>query len=170
MVALRKEAIVKDFRWPKPWKHSKKMLASFVDVKDKGTEVLDIRNYEDKIGKDAVWKQPFILDVASSEGFQSAKVGMCPCLTKSRCAGKVTGFYIPVLKRRLTVLEAGKLQGLPSALVSGLLRTQTERSVGAGIGDGMSMNVLCKVLLAAFTATGLVESDVATAKDPWKAP
>lgn len=170
MVALRKEAIVKDFRWPKPWKHSKKRLSSFIDVKDKGTDILDIHHYEEKIGKEAVWKQPFILDVASSEGFQSAKVGMCPCLTKSRLAAKGTGFYIPVLKRRLSLVEAGKLQGLPSSLVSDLLRTQTERSVGAAIGDGMSMNVLCKVLLAALTATGLVESHFAQAADPWKAP
>lgn len=62
--------------------------------------------------------------------------------------------------------EAARLQGLPRALAKTLVRGTSKKIFGSAVGDGMSVNVLCKVFLAALHCIGYIES--ATELDPWQ--
>ena len=73
----------------------------FLDKHDMGSEILSLPHYEALLGPNYMNKG-YILDIGASKRFQSVVKNACPCLTKSRL--KSMGFYIPKLKRRLTVL------------------------------------------------------------------
>ena len=167
IVALRQDRIKSSFHWPEPQKLSKNTLGKILDVRVKGNEKPDISNYERKYGN-KVWQLPYVLDIASSESFQSAQLYVSPCLTRSRLKTARIGYYVPKLMRRLTVLEAGRLQGIPHGLLVQLLDEHSEGNVGAAIGDGMSLNVLCKVILATLAATGYICASEVNARDPWR--
>ena len=80
---------------------------------------------------------------------------------------KEVGYYLPALKRRLSIEECGRLHGIPLKLMKEILKPEDPTHVGAGIGDGMSINVLCKVLLPALYAVGLVSKRDVAELDPW---
>lgn len=65
-----------------------------------------------------------------------------------------------------TIYELANLQGLPRAVLDRMMRTsQTLPSIGAAIGDAMSINVLMRLLPAALRAAGLVDGDY---PDVWR--
>ena len=168
IVALLKDAIVTRFHWPKKVEFKKKWLKEFLDTHLRGEpgQRCNIENYVRKYG-DRVRQGPYVLDVGSSEAFQSAKKYVVPCLTRSRLKGKQTGFFVPKLDRRLTVREAGRLQGWPEQMLNSLLKSFDESTVGASLRDAMSINVLGKNLLECMVSLGHVSREEAAARDHW---
>ena len=167
VVAVQEKYVQKKFRWPAPVKHSKNALRHFLDTQRSGKEVADLSMYTEKFGQD-VLRQNCILDVACSARWASFKAGVCPCLTRSRLKLDPIPFYIPRLSRRLHLGEAARLQGVPRVVAKKLTKGTSRKILGSGLGDGMSINVLSKVLLAALHCIGIVErmSDC----DPWQTP
>ena len=143
-------------------------MKEFLDTHLRGEpgQRCNIENYVRKYG-DRVRQGPYVLDVGSSEAFQSAKKYVVPCLTRSRLKGKQTGFFVPKLDRRLTVREAGRLQGWPEQMLNSLLKSFDESTVGASLGDAMSINVLGKILLECMVSLGHVSREEAAARDHW---
>ena len=166
IVAIMSNDMKNKFSWPKTSEFSKKWLGRFLDVASKGNENCNIENYVAKYG-DQVATQEYILDVAASEAFQSARRYHCPCLTRSRLKTSPTGFFIPKLRRRLSVAEAGKLQGWPTALLKDLQNNFSDSELGAALGDAMSVNVLGKVLIQCLVSIGAVSPEDAETLDPW---
>ena len=121
----------------------------FLETSKRGEEKMNLRNYEEKYGKNTIWNDAYVLDVGSSHGFQSAAPHKVPCLTRTRMKGKETGYYIPRLFRRLNSVEGVRLQGILSHLAAPMV-------VRAACGDSMSLNVLGKVILATLVAIGKV--------------
>ena len=78
-----------------------------------------------------------------------------------------SGYYLPKLRRRLSAREAGRLQGWPPKLLDKLLTRFEPQQVGGALGDGMSINVLSKVLLAALVAIGELSAEEGRARDLW---
>ena len=166
VVAVQEKYVQKKFRWPAPVKHSKNALRHFLDTQRSGKEVADLSMYTEKFGED-VLHQNCILDVARSARWASFKTGVCPCLTRSRLKLDPIPFYIPRLSR-LHLGEAARLQGVPRVVAKKLTKGTSRKILGSGLGDGMSINVLSKVLLAALHCIGFVKrvSDC----DPWQTP
>ena len=169
IVAIHKSAQQSKFKWPKPMDFDKKALGKLIQREKTGEEIVDIKNYEEAYEKDKVWKKPYILDVQSSSKFQSARCHCAPCLTFSRFKNSTCGYYIPALCRRLSIFEAGRLQGMPDSLMTGLLSKHQPQNIGAALGDGMSINVLRKVLLAALIAIGFLPEGDRLVRDQWMA-
>ena len=168
IVAIQDSNLRNKFKWPKPVPFHKSMLGEIIDKNIRGNEVLEIPHYEKKYGKKEVWTLPYILDVDSSPGFQSALKACAPCLTYTRLKNAIPGYYLPALRRRLSMMEAGRLQGLPDDLIKALLAHHAPQDVGAAFGDGMSINVLCKVLIAAFIAVGVLNERDRNDRDSWR--
>ena len=141
-------------------------LHTFLQKTIKGTEKLDLPNYERRLGSN-MWTQGYVLDVQASAKFQSILRNCCPCLTKTRC--KQHGFYIPKLLRRLNDFEMAKLQGLPSAVTNALMAAAQDLlagSFGAAVGDAMSINVLQTMLRHLCDAAGMF--DLPESHDFWR--
>eukprot|EP00438_Fugacium_kawagutii_P029611 Skav235425 [mRNA] locus=scaffold924:581231:582244:+ [translate_table: standard] len=155
IVAIHEDAMQYPFKWPKPFERfDKKALGQLIQREERGNEVLNISTYEQKYGKE-VWKHPYILDVNASKRYQSARCCVCPCLTYSRLNMATPGYYIPALKRRINLLECGRLQGMPDDLMHYLKKNiADDKDIGAALGDGMSVNVLSKVLTSVLISIG----------------
>ena len=124
-----------------------------------GNEVLSLPKYEKLLGA-KMWAKGYILDVGSSEQFQSVVKNASPCLTKTRMSQE--GYYIPKLKRRLLASEAAALQGIPSEVFAAMTAAATQHNlpsnaVAASLGDGMSINVLASVLMKGLHHSGLAK-------------
>ncbi len=147
---------VREFEWPMvlPW--SRARLHHYIDKTKIGRETLDIASYERQFGRE-VWTKGYILDVGASEAFRHGQRGCCPCLTRARLGGKRFGYYIPKLKRRLNLLEASRLQGVPDEMCKTMLTAVgAEGKVGQALGDMMSINILMRLLPRALEAAGLL--------------
>lgn len=136
---------------------SKVDMHFFLDKTDVGTEVLSLPHYEAKLGN-KIWEKGFILDIGASKKFQHAMTNCCPCLTYTRL--KSNGYYIPKLKRRITTIEAGRFQGVPSKVVASMMAKAEKAklpacTVRAAIGDAMSLNILTLVLRRGLGAVGM---------------
>ena len=149
-------------------------LAIFLDTNVKGTEKLQLPGYERKYGS-SIWQENSVLDVGASEGWQTKMSDRCPCLIRTRCSAD--GYYLPKQLRRLTSVECGRLQGVPRALVDAMETFLLQKGkcetpelarkhVMAALGDGMSINVLMRVLLRALPVAGLWPSSLPRT-DPW---
>ena len=165
IVAIRTDCLMNKFRWPKEMRLSKNALKRHLNVNHcgggtpaTGGRTPDLSAFEQKYGKKEIWTGPYILDVGSSPGWQSAKRGVCPCLTRSRLGANPCGYFIPKLNRRLSTWEAAGLQGFPYALVQSLIDATSEQQVRQALGDSMSVNVLSKVMLSCLYAIGKIQS------------
>ena len=156
IVAIRADAKKEKFKWPKEIKFSKSWLKIFLETSKRGEEKMNLRNYEEKYGKNTIWNDAYVLDVGSSHGFQSAAPHKVPCLTRTGMKGKEAGYYIPRLFRRLNSVEGVRLQGILSHLAAPMVKATSDSVVRAACGDSMSLNVLGKVILATLVAIGKV--------------
>ena len=179
VVALRNP--IAEFRFPKAWGKCPP-IESILDVGKVGDEVLDLSKFGPSTATEKLRTGYWILDVASSARFTSIpKHRVSPCLTRSRC--KARGYYVPRLARRLSVEEFSQLQGIPVSICRNMVRkllaehandkrftqARCENEVAAAFGDGMSLNVLQRVLSRALAASGLWPSQV-TRTDFWASP
>ena len=168
IVAIHEKVLRHKFKFPKSFKGSKKDLGQVLEREVKGDELIDISNYEQKHPGKNLWHRPLVLDVQSSKGFQHCHFHSAPCLTFSRLGHLKSGYYIPVLRRRLSNFEAGRLQGLPDNLLRKLIDRHEASNLGSALGDGMSINVLSKVILAALISIGFVPQNERDIRDRWK--
>ena len=129
IVAIRADAKKEKFKWPHEIKFSKSWLKTFLETSKKGQEKMTLANYENKYGATSIWNDAYVLDIGSSDGFQSAKPHRVPCLTRSRMKGKESGYYIPRLLRRLNSVEGARLQGIPSHLAAPTVKATSEGSL-----------------------------------------
>lgn len=114
-----------------------------------------------------MWSKGYILDVGSSEKFQSVMTNASPCLTKTRL--QQDGYYIPKLRRRLLLEEAAALQGLPFQVVQAMCQAAeshglSQQTIAGSIGDAMSINVLAQVVMAGMTCAGMAKFS----SNPWR--
>ena len=134
-----------------------------------GTETLQLPNsskYESLLGE-KMRSKGYILDVGSSEKFQSVMTNASPCLTKTRL--QQDGYYIPKLRRRLLLEEAAALQGLPFQVVQAMCQATeshglSQQTIAGSIGDAMSINVLAQVVMAGMTCAGMAKFS----SNPWR--
>ena len=164
LMAICSESVVQSLAMPSP-RADQPDLHTFLQKDLKGTEKLSLPFYEKELGK-SLWTHGYVLDVESSETFQSVLRNCAPCLTKTRC--KQSGYYIPKLLRRLTGHEMGKLQGLPQPVMEALMAAGRDLSKGAfqeAVGDAMSINVLQTMLRRLLRSSGLTKLD--SDKDFW---
>ena len=141
-------------------------LHHFIQKEVAGSEKLHLPKYELLLGE-KMWTKGYILDVGSSERFQSVMTNCSPCLTKTRLSQD--GYYIPKLRRRLLTLEAASLQGLPAQILNAMqgaaaIHRMPARTVEGSIGDTMSINVLATVVMHGLSVAGLANFK---AKSPW---
>jgi len=144
--------------------------------------VLDLRKFGTEAETLKLWTEFWILDVGSSAKFTSIpKKRVSPCLTRSRCQSG--GYYVPRLARRVSVQEFSRLQGIPLCICQSMMQklmaehandkrftqTRCEKEVAAAFGDGMSINVLQRVMARALAASGLWPSEVPKT-DFWASP
>ena len=166
LIAVARESLVHELSFP-PARSEHADLHAFLEKDKVGTEVLSLPFYEEKLGN-RLFQKGYILDVGSSQRFQSVMPNLSPCLTKSRL--KAAGYYIPKLRRRLTLAEAAQLQGVPPQILQAMeeaakLHRLPKRSVDESLGDAMSVNVLMSVLRRALDACGLTK--LGSGKDFW---
>lgn len=158
LIAVAKEVLASPLTLPSP-RSDQVDLHHFLEKEKVGQEVLDLPRYQELLGN-RMWTKGYVLDVGSSAKFQNVSVNVSPCLTKTRL--KQGAYYIPKLKRRLLCSEAGRLQGLPAAVIQAMEAVATTKSLPArtvdeAIGDAMSINVLTLVLRHALDASGLTK-------------
>ena len=168
VLAVTKESLAKPLGLPEA-RQTHPRLHTFLDKESRGTERLQLPHYESKLG-DRMWKEGFVLDVGSSVHFQRVTWDAAPCLTRTRC--KQHGYYIPKLLRCLSCLEMGRLQGLPSPVIKGLMTTCRVKELPKGsfeeaVGDAMSINVLQTSLRMLLGCAGLPTGKT-EAKDFWR--
>lgn len=109
-------------------------------------------------------KDEVIVDAAAGKNFFSYMVGQCPCITKAR--GGAKGFYLVSKKRYLSLEEVGALQGWTEEHIKVMIEAMNSRSkLGQAFGDGMSLNVLCRLLPRALWSVGLIANDCS---DVWE--
>lgn len=105
-----------------------------------------------------------VVDAAAGKKFFHFMTSKCPCITKAR--GGQKGFYLLKRNRFLTVPEMGALQGWRREWIDVMLGVDgSEKKLGEAFGDGMSLNILQRLLPRALYTVGLI-SDLPT--DKWK--
>ena len=105
----------------------------------------------------------YCFDAGASWRYVQCLKDKSPCLTRSRASGH----YVPRLRRFLSLVEHGSLQGLPRRATLHMAEAAKgdERVVRAALGDAMSLNVLMRVLGKALYSAGLVAE---APSDPWR--
>jgi hypothetical protein len=155
------------FQWPKvlpPVKLEHFLDTSRVKLKHplnrRQTKILRKLQEKCKGGLDKHW---YCFDAGASWRYVQCLKDKCPCLTRSR----VGGHYVPKLRRFLSLIEHGSLQGLPHRATLHMAEAAKgdERAVRAALGDAMSLNVLMRVLGKALYSAGLVAE---VPFDPWR--
>lgn len=76
------------------------------------------------------------------------------------------GYFLYKRQRFTNIYELGALQGWPRSWVDALLQVESRSKVGQAFGDGMSLNVLMRLLPRALASAGLLKGEF---KDVWEA-
>lgn len=115
---------------------------------------MDIDGAEDEI----------VVDAAAGSQFFQVMQGTCPCITKSR--GGQLGHYLMQAGRYVNIYEVAGLQGWKREWVDVLLEANNSVSeLGKAFGDGMSLNVLQRILPRALYSVNLLQE---LPDDPWE--
>ena len=94
------------------------------------------------------------IDVYSSPKFAQAKASVCPCITATR--GSQGGFHITNQGRMTTHEELARLQGWTSPAFARMRKSGSLKTIGHALGNGMSINVLYRLLPRVLFAAGLL--------------
>lgn len=179
IVAIQPAHLVRAFRFPKPLKVTPS-VRKFLDAASVQKEKFMLRtltrqrNFEHAKAKLKQAKvsldSPVVIDLQASKDFANFRVDLSPCITATRCSQGA--YYVTSLGRCMTLVEMGRLQGFPSWISERLashcnkkgMRSH-EKHIGHAIGNAMSVNVLCRLLLRVVSATA--KEDL-TDQDRWK--
>ncbi len=96
-------------------------------------------------------REPWCVDVFASSKRVSAKLGCCPCLTRTRAGSG--GHWITKKQRLLQVSEMLRLQGFPPDVKRDHI---TDRQLAQMIGNSMSVNVLERLLARLLVSVNLM--------------
>ena len=83
-------------------------------------------------------------------------VGYSPCLTATRAASG--GFWLAFRRRRMTLKEMLRVQGMHDTDPSELLASLSGHAAGHAVGNAMSQNVLQRILARLLPSVGLVSA------------
>ena len=109
-------------------------------------EGVDMDDAEDEI----------VVDAAAGPKFFQVMQGVCPCITKAR--GGQLGHYLLQAGRHVNIYEVAGLQGWKREWVDVMLDANDSVSeLGKAFGDGMSLNVLQRVLPRALYSVNLLQ-------------
>lgn len=165
LVGIRSPKVA--FRWPKPLptvglKHflDKNLAKSEHSLTHRQKKIMQKLQRKHKGRLEELW---YCFDAGASMQFMSCLKDKCPCLTRARAGGR----YVPRLRRFISTLEHGSLQGLPRRVTQHMVEATAgnERVVRAALGDAMSLNALMRVLGKALYSAGLVSN---VPSDPWR--
>ena len=90
--------------------------------------------------------EPWIMDCDGSPSFTKAFMGVSPCITRSRGQGH----WLSCMGRRMNLKEVLRLQGFADSFEN----VVTERQLRLMLGNGMSLNVLERILCRLLPAAG----------------
>lgn len=109
-------------------------------------------------------EQTCLIDLWASPKFTQVRVAECPCITATRA--KQGGYYITNQKRMTRLHELGRLQGWPTDYIDKLIGSKVPKPMIAhALGNGMSVNVVYRLLPRVLRAAGLIGKDPI---DKWK--
>lgn len=157
VVALRD--VKRPFKWPRalPTPSVKDFLDQDLTGQSSGE---DLNFFAEKAGgMRKLANRWYVIDLGSSKRFQHLmREGVCPCLTRTRCGS--AKYFVPKLKRFMTLAEMATLQGLPNVVTRAILQAANgdEKLVGKAIGDAMSVNVLVRLVPRALFSAGLLDT------------
>ncbi len=177
VVALKK--VFRPFAWPVALK-VRAPLVKFLDIAprfpseevrttDTGRKNLLIAKAKLKKASVDINTTCCVVDLHAAPAFSNHMVGMLPCLTATR--GAQGGFYLTDQRRFTTIFELGRLQGWKTEDLQKILtapydrKFNVTRSLGKALGNGMSVNLLCRILPRALFAAGLLKHKC---DDAWK--
>jgi DNA-cytosine methyltransferase len=109
-------------------------------------------------------EQTCFIDIYASPSYTQARVGRSPCITATRAAQG--GYYITNQRRMTETEELGRLQGWPTSYIHRMVASGVaQKVIRHAIGNGMSMNVVYRLLPRVLLAAGLVNE---RPQDKWK--
>ncbi|CAJ1379292.1 unnamed protein product [Effrenium voratum] len=180
VVAMLKDYILptRKFSFPEPiampslercLDHQKELPDS--NMPDQASGKSAIRNIRKARGRllakgsdDVPSSEEVVVDTGCGKNFFSMMIGRSPCLTKAR--GGQGGYYLLKRKRHMTIYEMGAIQGWDKSWVDILLEANSScKKLGKAFGDGMSLNVLQRLLPRALYTVNLVNK---LPEDHWK--
>ena len=103
------------------------------------------------------------LDVNASAAFANSLTDCSLCLTRSRAGSK--GYWLIRRQRMMSIHEIASLQGWPGDYVDVMKQHASNRHIGLSLGDGMSVNILMRLLPRVLHAGGLLRREP---EDLWK--
>ena len=174
-VGIRRAVQVSDFAWPEPipckpfrdvtdQKPSPKRAAN-PNNSEKSDRYLSSLAYGidqivDKYNGNPV-RETWFVDGQATEGRGRVSKDICPCLTKTRCAGG--GYYVTNRGAMLSTSTTLQLQGVsPKRMLKP--PHVSSRKFNMAIGNAMTMPVLARVMHAELISVGLLKT---TAVDPF---
>ena len=96
------------------------------------------------------------MDAMASDAFFHMTCGKSPCITKAR--GGQQGFYLMKSGRFMSLYEMAGLQGWRKDWVEVMLQANDSvTEMGKAIGDGMSLNILQRVLPRALYSVNILQ-------------
>ena len=96
------------------------------------------------------------MDAMASDAFFHMTCGKSPCITKAR--GGQQGFYLMKSGRFMSLYEMAGLQGWRKDWVEVMLQAKDSvAEMGKAIGDGMSLNILQRVLPRALYSVNILQ-------------
>ncbi len=177
LVGVRKDSLKRAFTWPEPipLKFKAMQLIDRSDHKAGNSAKLPTTKMARQRVKSAYKKIIKVngvnprrrfcaIDVDCGVKFQSIGIDLLPCLTATR--GRSMGFWLTPVGRRIRVNEMFKFQGFNDRHITQFKESGIPQgSMGAMLGNGLSLNVYGRVLGRALWAAGLVATKP---KDHWE--
>lgn len=110
------------------------------------------------------FSQPYIADIDSTTSRMKFMLDLTPCITCARCGNR--GHWITNRGRRLNIVEMMRLQGMHTP-GDGFKIVVCNTEMGRQVGNGMSVNVMERLLARILPAAGLVRAG--SLRDRWAA-
>lgn len=104
-------------------------------------------------------RDPCFIDVNATPAWSSAMVGVCPCLTSTRCTQG--GHFYTSGQGMLALTEMQRLQGIPDGRFDAHRAKVRPTDLAFATGNAMSVNVLMRILPDALYAANLLERRLA---------
>ena len=111
-----------------------------------------------------------VFDMGASPSRPWMVLDCLPCLTKTRGRNLENSYFISALHRMTRVKELGRFQGFASKDMDHIVKHMEAtkmplNAMGAALGDGMSVNVVMRILVQLLYASRITKHKI---KDTWK--
>ena len=158
-----------DFVWPEPVLDNRIPIAKLLEPKRKKN--VKAAPYHSKTNQDNLTaslqeiqaahhrpdKENIIIDLDGSESYRQWQVEKSPCLTATR--GRQGGYYVTTRKRRFSLNEMFRLQGIiPEDVPWNSVKGLSHQMMGHAIGNAFPVSVMCHLIPEALYAAGIIRS------------